>query len=120
MKKRSEYSRTYVIYKVIEIFIMILYVATALKIWTGSRAYLKYALGIFHIIMALLLLYLFNPFRTVECTDIHRSIGFSAGIIILLGTSLMQYFYSTEVSKEINSKVTQSQDYISLGIKEYV
>lgn len=120
MKNRPDYLRTFGIYWAFKIFIIILYIFGVLGIWTGSSIYLKYAVGLLHTIIALLLLYLFNPFRSVVCTRIHKSIAFSAGIIILLETSLMQYLYSTTISNNIDSVFLKSKDIISTGVKEYI
>jgi hypothetical protein len=120
MNIKIPYYRTFGIYWLLKIFIIILYILGAFGVWTSSSIYLKYSLGLLHTIIALLLIYLFNPFRKVVCSNIHKSVAFSAGIIILLETSLMRYFYSIPITKNINGTIVNSKNKFLSGIKEYI
>ena len=56
--------------------------------------------GVFNVIVAVILIYFFNPFKKTICNDFHRKVVFSAGIAILLQTSLMQYFDPSTIVKK--------------------
>ena len=71
----------------------LLYIIIVLGVWKGAPEYLHIVENIFSIVIGLALIYFFNPFvkeKTV-CNNLHRKIAFSAGLAILIQTSLFQY-----------------------------
>ena len=80
-------------YTGLKLVIFILYIVVVLGVWKGAPGYLHIVENTFSIVIALALIYFFNPFleeKTV-CTNLHRKIAFSAGVAILIQTSLFQY-----------------------------
>jgi hypothetical protein len=80
-------------YTGLKLVIFILYIVVVLGVWKGAPGYLNIVENTFSIVIALALIYFFNPFlkeKTV-CTNLHRKIAFSAGVAILIQTSLFQY-----------------------------
>jgi len=80
-------------YSGLKIMIIILYIAVILGVWKNAPGYLNIIETVFTIVIALALIYFFNPFvkeKTV-CNNFHRKIAFSAGIAILIQTSIFQY-----------------------------
>ena len=71
----------------------ILYIAVVLGVWKGAPNYLHVVESAFSLVISLALIYFFHPYaeKKTVCTDLHRKIAFSAGIAILIQTSLFQY-----------------------------
>ena len=73
--------------------VFILYIAVVLGVWKNAPNYLNLVESAFSLLISLALIYLFNPYieKKTACTDLHRKIAFSAGLAILIQTSLFQY-----------------------------
>ncbi len=71
----------------------ILYVVVVLGVWKQAPSYLHIVESVFSLVIAVALIYFFHPYaqKKTVCTDLHRKIAFSAGIAILIQTSLFQY-----------------------------
>lgn len=82
----------------------VLYIAIALGLWNKAPLYLNDLQYYTKIYVSLFLLLRFNPFRSVEFTDLDRSIAFSSGIF-LLGTTFINSFLEKYLSK-VKSSIT--------------
>lgn len=89
MKRENVVERTYTWLKYI---LVVLYLVGLFGIWSDSKKYLVLFDTIFNIMIACILIYFFNPFTKTVCNDFHRKVVFSAGLAILLQTSITQYF----------------------------
>ena len=104
--KERTYKATEWTYTWTKVALITLYIVGFLGLWSEAPAYLRIIDGVFNVIVAVILIYFFNPFKKTICNDFHRKVVFSAVIAILLQTSLMQYFNpSTIVKKAIPFKI---------------
>ncbi len=73
--------------------IFILYIAVVLGVWKQAPSYLRMVESVFSFVIAFALIYFFNPLVKDKniCTDLQRKIAFSAGVAILIQTSIFQY-----------------------------
>ena len=101
MKNQKVVEHTYTWLKYI---LIILYIVGLFGIWGDSGKYLMLFDSIFNIMIAGVLIYFFNPFKKTVCNDFHRKVVFSAGIAILLQTSITQYFNPLTRVKNVISK----------------
>ena len=101
MKKEKVVERTYTWLKYI---LVILYLVGLFGIWSDSKRYLVLFDMIFNIMIACILIYFFNPFTKTVCNDFHRKVVFSAGLAILLQTSITQYFNPITIAEKIIKK----------------
>jgi|TARA_B110000046_G_scaffold105599_1_gene112998 hypothetical protein len=101
MKNQKVVEHTYTWLKYI---LIILYIVGLFGIWSDSGKYLMLFDSIFNIMIAGVLIYFFNPFKKTVCNDFHRKVVFSAGIAILLQTSITQYFNPLTRVKNVISK----------------
>ena len=101
MKKEKVVERTYTWFKYL---LIILYLVGLFGIWSDSKKYLQLFDTIFNIMIACILIYFFNPFRKTVCNDFHRKVVFSAGLAILLQTSITQYFNPKTIAEKIIKK----------------
>lgn len=74
------YYLTYAIY--------ILYVVIFFGLWNSAPEYMEIFNYFIRTLIALVLLYSFNPFSKTKLTKFHKDVAFSAGILILLSLSL--------------------------------
>ena len=65
-----------------------LYALTIVGVWDNAPKYMGTVDDIFKIIVGFILLYFFNPWRKTKCTKFHRKVVFSAGIFLILSSSL--------------------------------
>jgi len=76
----------------------ILYISIALGLWSKAPMYLNDLQYYTKIYVSLFLILRFNPFRTVEFTQLDRTVAFSSGLF-LLGTtfinSILQKYVTT-------------------------
>ena len=98
------YQVTQLTYTWTKVALIILYLLGMFGLWSEAPSYLRIIDGIFNIIIAGILIYFFNPFKKTVCNDFHRKVVFSAGIAILLQTSLMQYFNPVTIVKKVIQK----------------
>ena len=80
----------------------ILYLLTLFGIWSSAPKYLKIIDLFFNIIVGGILIYFFNPLKKTICTPFHRRVVFSAGLAIILQSSLIQYLNPIIVEKAKN------------------
>lgn len=69
------------------ILIYILYFITFLGLWNQSPIYLKYINYFFQIFIGITLIYFYNPFMKHKYNLIHKQMVFTAGFLLLAGTS---------------------------------
>jgi hypothetical protein len=98
--KEKTYKATQLTYMWTKIALTLLYISGFLGIWKEAPSYLHTIDLIFNIIIAIILIYYFNPFKKTICNDFHRKVVFSAGLAILLQTSLMQYLNPKTIVKK--------------------
>ena len=101
MKNQKVVEHTYTWLKYI---LIVLYIVGLFGIWSDSEKYLILVGSIFNIMIAGVLIYFFNPFTKTVCNDFHRKVVFSAGIAILLQTSITQYLNPFAAAKKVNFK----------------
>lgn len=101
MKNQKVVEHTYTWLKYI---LIILYIVGLFGIWSDSGKYLILVDSIFNIMIAGVLIYFFNPLKKTVCNDFHRKVVFSAGIAILLQTSITQYFNPMTTVKNVINK----------------
>lgn len=88
-----------------KIALIILYIIGFLGLWGEAPRYLRILDGVFNVIMGAILVYFFNPFKKTICNNFHRKVAFSAGVAILLQTSLMQYINPETIVKKAIPKL---------------
>lgn len=101
MKREKVVENTYTWLKYL---LVVLYLVGLFGIWSDAKKYLIFVDTIFNIMIACILIFFFNPFTKTVCNDFHRKVVFSAGIAILLQTSVTQYFNPITVAKKIIKK----------------
>lgn len=99
--ENNTYKATRWTYFWIKIALLIAYIAGFLGIWKISPSYLRILDSAFHLIVASILIYFFNPFRKIVCNEFQRQVVFSAGIAMFLQTSLIQYLDPRNIAKKI-------------------
>jgi len=99
--KDGTYKATEWTYTWTKIALITVYIVGFFGLWREAPTYLRKIDGIFNVIVAVILIYFFNPFKKTICNDFHRKVVFSAGIAILLQTSLMQYFDPITIVKKV-------------------
>ena len=97
--REKAYKATEWTYTWTKVALIVLYVIGFLGLWSEAPSYLRILDGIFNVIIAVILIYFFNPFTKTICNDFHRKVVFSAGVAILLQTSLMQYLNPQKIVK---------------------
>lgn len=80
----------------------VLYIAIALGLWSKAPIYLNDLQYYTKIYVSLFLVLRFNPFRTVEFTQLDRAVAFSSGVF-LLGTTFINLILEQYVTTIINS-----------------
>ena len=88
-------------YNVLKIIFFILYILVILGVSTKAPQYLSVIENIFMTLVALILIYFFNPFTKTVCNNFHRQVAFSAGAAILLQLSIFRYLEPTKIIKKI-------------------
>jgi len=78
-----------------------LYALTIVGIWKKAPDYIGTVDDIFKIMVGFILLYFFNPLRKTKCTAFHRKVVFSAGIFLILSSSLKGFLEMVPVLKKI-------------------
>ncbi len=98
--RERTYKATEFTYTWTKVALISLYIIGLFGLWSEAPAYLRIVDSVFNIIISLTLIYFFNPLKKTVCNDFHRKVVFSAGIAILLQTSLMQYLNPVSIFKK--------------------
>ena len=88
-------------YNTLKIIFFIVYVLVILGIGTKAPQYLQIVETAFMTLIAIILIYFFNPFTKTICNDFHRHVAFSAGAAILLQLSLFRFLEPTNLIKKL-------------------
>ena len=72
-----------------------------LGISNNAPQYLAIIENIFMTLIAIILIYFFNPFTKTICNDFHRHVVFSAGAAILLQLSIFRFLEPTKIIQNI-------------------
>ena len=65
----------------------IFYILTIIGVWTQAPTYLNFITEAMKVIVAIVLIYFFNPWKKTKCTDFHREVVFSSAIFLLFSIS---------------------------------
>ena len=88
-------------YNVLKVIFFILYILVILGVSASAPQYLAIIENIFMTLVALILIYFFNPFKKTVCNDFHRHVAFSAGAAILLQLSIFRFLEPTKIIQKI-------------------
>ena len=88
-------------YNTFKILFFIIYILVILGVSSTAPQYLTIVENIFMTLVALILIYFFNPFTKTICNDFHRHVAFSAGAAILLQLSIFKFLEPTNLIKKI-------------------
>ena len=80
------------LYDTIMIITWILYFAIAFGLSANAPQYLETLNTYFKIYISLFLIYRFNPFRSIQFTELDSKIAFSAGLFLFATTTISQLF----------------------------
>jgi len=86
---------------ILKVIFFILYILVILGVSSSAPQYLSIIENIFMTLVAVILIYFFNPFTKTVCNDFHRHVAFSAGAAILLQLSIFRFLEPTELIKKI-------------------
>jgi hypothetical protein len=89
------------VYNILKILFFVIYILVILGISNNVPEYLNIIENIFMTLVALILIYFFNPFTKTICNDFHRHVAFSAGAAILLQLSFFRFLEPTKIIKKI-------------------
>jgi hypothetical protein len=88
-------------YNILKILFFVIYILVILGISSSAPQYLNIIENIFMTLVALILIYFFNPFTKTICNDFHRHVAFSAGAAILLQLSIFRFLEPTKIISKI-------------------
>jgi hypothetical protein len=88
-------------YNILKILFFLIYILVILGISSSAPQYLNIIENIFMTLVALILIYFFNPFTKTICNDFHRHVAFSAGAAILLQLSIFRFLEPTKLISKI-------------------
>lgn len=88
-------------YNILKILFFVIYILVILGISNSAPQYLNIIENIFMTLVALILIYFFNPFTKTICNDFHRHVAFSAGAAILLQLSFFRFLEPTNLISKI-------------------
>jgi len=84
-----------------------LYMLTLFGVWDKAPHYLDTVDEIFKVIIGLILLFFFNPWKKTQCTAFHRKVVFSSAVMLLLSSSLKSMLqYVTHYASALARKKT--------------
>ena len=89
-------------YNVLKVIFFILYILVILGVSASAPQYLAIIENLFMTLVALILIYFFNPFKKTVCNDFHRHVAFSAGAAILLQLSIFRFLEPTNIIQKIH------------------
>ena len=75
-------------YYLLNVSFVLLYVLYYSSSWDKSYKYLDILNEIYGIFIGIVLIYYFNPYNKEKLNEFHKKIAFSAGILIVLTTSI--------------------------------
>ena len=75
-------------YYLLNLSFVLLYVLYYARFWDKSYKYLDILNEIYAIFLGIVLVYYFNPYNKEKLNEFHKKIAFSAGILIILTTSI--------------------------------
>ena len=75
-------------YYLLNLSFVLLYVLYYANFWNKSYKYLDILNEIYAIFVGIVLIYYFNPYNKEKLNEFHKKIAFSAGILIILTTSI--------------------------------
>jgi hypothetical protein len=88
-------------YNTLKILFFVIYILVILGISNNAPQYLAIIENIFMTLIAIILIYFFNPFTKKICNDFHRHVAFSAGAAILLQLSIFRFLEPTNLISKI-------------------
>lgn len=88
-------------YNTFKILFFIIYILVILGVSSAAPQYLTIVENIFMTLVALILIYFFNPFTKTICNDFHRHVAFSAGAAILFQLSIFRFLEPTKIFSKI-------------------
>ena len=88
-------------YNTLKILFFVIYILVILGISNNAPQYLAIIENIFMTLIAIILIYFFNPFTKTICNDFHRHVAFSAGAAILLQLSIFRFLEPTKIIQKI-------------------
>lgn len=80
------------IYYYMKFILYTLYVFLFFGLWNKAPQYIYYLDYFIKILVSFILIFSFNPFRNTKFTEFHKEVAFSAGLFLLLSTSLTSFF----------------------------
>jgi len=86
-------------YWTLKIGSIVLYLIVMLGVWSSAPKYLNIVRDAFMTLIAVILIYFFNPSRTGNCDKFQRSVVFTAGIAILFQLSVFHYLNPVSILK---------------------
>ena len=63
------------------------YILTIIGVWTQAPNYLTFITEVMKVIVAIVLIYFFNPWEKTKCTNFHREVVFSSAMFLLFSIS---------------------------------
>ena len=75
-------------YYLLNLSFVLLYVLYYANFWNKSYKYLDILNEIYAFFVGIVLIYYFNPYNKEKLNEFHKKIAFSAGILIMLTTSI--------------------------------
>ena len=75
-------------YYLLNLSFVLLYVLYYTNFWGKSYKYLDILNEVYAIFLGIVLMYYFNPYKKEKLNEFHKKIAFSAGILIILTTSI--------------------------------
>ena len=75
-------------YYLLNLSFVLLYVLYYTNFWDKSYKYLDILNEIYAIFLGIVLMYYFNPYKKEKLNEFHKKIAFSAGILIIIITSI--------------------------------
>lgn len=88
-------------YNVLKYGMLIIYILVIFGVGTQAPQYLQLTEVIFMTLIAIILIYFFNPLTKTICNNFHRQVAFSAGVAILLQLSIFKFLEPTKLIKDI-------------------
>jgi hypothetical protein len=92
-------------FNIIQVIIMILYGIIFFGLWHSAPRYLNKFILIFNLFISCVLIILFNPLSDFKFKPIHKQIAFSAGVAILMHSSLVNIITPLELITKVKKKV---------------
>lgn len=92
-------------FNIIQGIILLLYGIVFFGLWHSAPHYLHQFILFFNLFISAVLIILFNPLAHYKFKPIHKKIAFSAGIAILMHSSLIKMLSPFEIIKKVKKKV---------------